>query len=81
MRVTRVSQRGAIEKLMPNKYGLNRQMDVLTDAEISAEIRYLDPSLEDELGGNEDSAVVLTCISMLLLMIFVAFIFLSRRLH
>ena len=56
-------------------------MDVLTDAEISAEIRYLDPSLEDELGGNEDSAVVLTCISMLLLMIFVAFIFLSRRLH
>lgn len=66
---------------MPKKYGSNRQMDVLTDAEISAEIRYLDPSLGDEFRGNEDSAVVLMCISMLLLMIFVAFIFLSRRLH
>jgi hypothetical protein len=65
---------------MPRKQELKWNLEELTDAEICATIRYLDPNPISETNGENDSALFVVCVSLLALLLgCVAFIWLYFR--
>lgn len=54
-------------------------MEMLTDEEIYAAIRYLDPGSAVERHSDENGAVIGICVSLILLTAYIAFICLYHR--
>lgn len=52
---------------------------MLTDEEVSAAIRYLDPGSSSETNGEDNATGIAICISLILLIGYVAFIYLYHR--
>lgn len=64
---------------MPGKYESEWNVGMLTDEEVSAAIRYLDPGSSSETNGEDNATGIAICISLILLIAYVAFIYLYHR--
>ena len=54
---------------MPGKPDLNLNVEGLTDAEISAAIRYLDPDPSRKTSGGESDTVLVICVSFIVVLV------------
>lgn len=65
---------------MPNEHEYKWNVEDLTDRDVSAAIRYLDPNRREETLGDTEVTVRILCVSFLALMLVaVAFLWLYLR--